>query len=260
MTFRWAYQLGNFFGILSIRKNFDIFETSKFHLVLNGLKIYLLMISKHQIDAMFAMNISPRQFHHRPSLFANGFVSVHQNQLIVTATLILIFQFLSAQKNVSLINLLWRFRLTVLKVAPEVTTIFKLYELSCSKNFVIMIALSTICFFIAFLSTMRVSFAAFLGLLLYNIPYFVNMSCIWYFQLIIQFLTYSQRALNMYASGLKYKSSSEAESMIKSLSKMQTSLFSIKQYFMSFLRLQIFVIMFYYISEIVFQVSWLETY
>lgn len=254
MNSNLVFRIFNIMGILNLEKDGECFRKSNFHLIMNGLKICGLVLFKNQINEIFAMNIRPRQFHHRPSLFSNGFIIVHKNQLIVAANLTILLQLITAQKNVNLFNLLSRFRRNAMKLSPKCEIVFERYDKYCARNLAVVVIILSAGFVLAFFATMNRTFEAFMGLVLYQTPYFINVAFICYFNHIIQYIKYSQEALNMFAMSLHSEPLVEDKLMAKNISTMYLSLFSIKQYFLSFLRLQIFNIIFYFISEIVFQV------
>lgn len=103
---------------------------------------------------------------------------------------------------------------------------------------------------------MEYSLLSLVAYFLLALPYFVNMAFVCFFFLLVQFLVDSQDALNSYArAAMDITSALSALQCFEKIAKLQSVLFSLKNELLSTLSLQIFLLMFHYVTETVSHVS-----
>lgn len=189
------------------------------------------------------------------SPFSVLYLSVFGNQAIFYCIITISLQLITCYQNVIFIDKMRLFRSRFLKVDAFIVSHFEAYERYCIKNVTIFLFFSAICFIIGFLASMQISFQSFLAYSIFLSPYYVSMAFICYFFIILQFLVFSQNALYYHSMEiLKKMPAANIMMCFEDILALQSSLFSIRKKLLSTLGLQSFMIIFYYISDIVGQV------
>lgn len=223
-------------------------------MILNAIKIFALCYFHQQFLMFFFMNsddISEMEF----SPFSHEFTIFHVFQPYIHVALTVVLQIFSCWKNTELINDILKFRCKFILTFPSCKKLFENCETLCLRNVAIV---WIVCLSFISLDIIIIMQHTLLGILAYigfSLPFFINLSFLCYFYIIVQFVICSQKALYSCSTELNKESVEVAQTLtINSIAKLHAQLFEIKEKIASTLGLQITFLMFYYLCEIVFEV------
>lgn len=174
-----------------------------------------------------------------------------------TFAIILIFiQSVNSRKNVALINFLSKVQSSFVSKHPQTRNIFKAFEASYWKHFAVMWILIFAFLSLDILYLMKLTFFDILSYLLFNVSYLFSVAFLTYFYFYVQFINAAQKALNECVHNLQRNLLDDRETFLEDIMKLQTLLYTFKKQFLSLLSLQIFLLLFNFTSEIVFEVRY----
>lgn len=249
-------QFFNFMGILSCRISSSQVEVSIIHVVLNILKNMTLFFSKNHIINFVLNNNLPVVSKMRFSYFTKTMRRSSPLQPFYFGALTIFLQQINASRHSILINDMLTFRKHLENRLPETKDLFKNFGYKCLKRFAtITIIISASCL-VGFFYFFHHTLPLFLVFMLSQLPLFINLSCAWYYYIIMQFLLCCQEVLLLRALELKQLDSYHIFSQIISdLESWQSTLYSIKERFMSITSCVMIPLMFFFVNRIVLQVS-----
>lgn len=258
MRCKWKYLLCifNIFGILNIGSNENGIFLSKLIIISNVIKVLLFLISKDFLTNLLYKFASSGFSEMSYSPFAELFMMILGDTAASFCNMVIILQLINSQKNFILIENMKVFKSQLISSNPRAADSFDRYERTCSRMIAILAVVSGSIMVLGFIGSMEFSLPSLLAYFLFCLPYFVNMAFVCFFFLLVQFLVYSQDALNSYAKAAMDKNFTiDALQGFEQIAKMQLVLFSIKNEFLSTLSLQIFLLIFHYVTETVSHVS-----
>lgn len=247
----WIIQIFNFYGILSITKEKNTVKVSKFHAVLNAIKILALIIFKDDINRLVEENVSMSYYEMSLTPFSEFYLSIFGNQAKICCILIMTLQLIMCRKNAKLINNIIKFTFKFVETSAKTEDHFDFYKRKCRRNIKILLIIFGGCSIYGYFTSMRLSLHSVPAYLFYSLYYFIITAFLCYFYVCQQFLIFSHESLNFYAIEL-LKNDSKAN--IENISVLKSLLFSIRTYFLSTTSRQALIFMFFSMIEVIEQV------
>lgn len=245
----------NLMGILSGRISDSKLEVSYVQVVLNHLKNIALFAMRNQIMQFMRIHILPFVSEMKYSHFSNILRGSGSLQRFFQAALAVFLQQNAAHSHCNLINEMIDFRKHLERSCHRSKDLFEQFEVKCLRHFVIFSVVVLAAFLVGFFAFFPNTFVAFLAYTVSKLALFVSLMCVCYYYIIMQFLICCQDVLLLRALELKSSESYICFSQISDdLASWHSTLFSIKQKFMSITSLNVMQLIFSYISRIVMQV------
>lgn len=249
------FQFLNIIGLLSVQNKGNELKLSSVQILLNFTKIVALYLFRLEIVLFFVYNFNSSMYENHHSRFSGGFILWHALWPINQATTTMILQLIKAHSNAELLNTIRRFRNTTTKIFPSSKNIFYDQQKICFRNIQGLVIVTAVCFLLGFYATMVHNLLGLSAFLSYCLPYFINMSLISYFYVIIQFVVAAQRALILVASELSRSSNIDNVTWdVDSLSILQSSLRSIRKTLVEIFSMPITMISFHFTVEFLYYV------
>lgn len=155
MSYAWVLKLFNCIGILSAKNNETGLRISKFHVLLNSLKISAFVFGEKKFLELLNPHISPSVNNMHFTLFSRTFIKLHFHTPTIHCVITMGLQLVGTSENIQLLNKMLRFRSEIIKRYQPISIVFDSYIKYCVKNLAIFLIIASICYTIDFLITMK---------------------------------------------------------------------------------------------------------
>lgn len=246
-----SLQFLNLMGILNCRRSGNRIVLAKHNLIFNCLKLCGLIFFYKEIVDFYVDHTTKSYFTVLWTPFSAMFLDFYSHWPFLQAKFTIFVFALTSQSNIRLLNNIRNLQVQSSRKSPHFKVVFENYEIAQKKYIVSLLSVTSIFYLLDYLATTRHSFWAFVAYMVFSFSYFVNLSLLCYISTIFQFFVYAQKAIN---SNAENASSDDLKAVIEDISTIHSSLYKIKENFVSTLQLPILTMIFYFFSIIVCQV------